>query len=316
MRGLWLENGVIRLRDDLDLPKPPDGEALLRVLRAGVCSTDLELVRGYYPFTGILGHEFVGVVEQGGGELAGRRVVGEINAVCGSCRECRAGRRSHCRRRTVLGIAGRNGAFAEFLTLPVENLHPVPPELAEECATFVEPLAAALEILEQVSIGEAERVLLVGDGRLGLLIAQVLRRTGCRLEVVSRRERKRQLLAGWAIPTIDTAEIEAAAYDVAVEATGRPEGFDLARRALRPRGTLVLKSTYAGSLELDASSLVVDEITVVGSRCGPFPPAIGLLANDEIEVSALIDAELPLDRAEAAFDLADQPGALKILLAP
>jgi threonine dehydrogenase-like Zn-dependent dehydrogenase len=314
VRGLWLEERELRLRQDLPRPQPPPGEALVRVLRAGVCNTDLELRRGYYPYRGVLGHEFVGVVEEGAPELLGRRVVGEINAVCHACAACRGGRPTHCERRTVLGIVGRDGAFAEYLTLPAENLHPVPDSVPTDAATFTEPLAAALEIQEQVRITGAERCLVVGDGKLGQLVAQTLALTGCELAVCGRHRRKLELLEARGIATLDEEAIAAASHDLVVECTGHPEGFATARRALRPRGTLVLKSTYAGALTLDASALVVDEVTLVGSRCGPFAPALRLLAEKRVAVEALIDARYPLGRGLEAFAHAARPGVLKVLL--
>jgi threonine dehydrogenase-like Zn-dependent dehydrogenase len=314
MRGLWLENGTLRLRFDLPVPTPPAGEALVRVLRAGICNTDLELVRGYEPFTGILGHEFVGVAEAGPGDLVGRRVVGEINAVCHECPACRAGRPRHCERRTVLGIVGRDGAMAEFLSLPAENLHVVPDGIATDDATFTEPLAAALEIREQVPIGRDDRVLLVGDGKLGLLIAQTLAPTGCGLFVAGRHPRKLAVLAARGVRTGTIDDIEAGGFDVAIECTGNPDGFRDALRGLRPRGTMVMKSTYAGRLYLDASVVVVNEITLVGSRCGPFPPALRLLADGAVDAASLVEARYPLADALEAFEHAARPGALKVLV--
>lgn len=313
MKGVWLEERRLRLRDDLPLPDPPPGEALVRVLAAGICNTDLELVRGYYPYTGVLGHEFAGEVVSDGG-LAGQRVVGEINAVCGDCRACRAGRRSHCERRTVLGIVNRHGAFAEYLTLPVENLHVIPDGVATETAVFTEPLAAALEIQEQVAIGPGMGVLVVGDGKLGQLVAQTLALTGCDLGVAGRHDAKLELLRRRGIATVAPDSITAGAFDVAVECTGNPGGFGLAQRALRPRGTLVMKSTYADRLTLDASAVVVNELTLVGSRCGPFPKALALLAAGVVDVSPLVSARYSLERALEAFDHARRPGALKVLL--
>lgn len=287
MRALWLENQRLSLRD-VDEPAPRDGEAMVRVLLAGVCNTDLELTRGYYPFTGIPGHEFVG-------EADGKRVVGEINAVCGACNACRAGRATHCENRTVLGIKDRNGAFAEFLTLPRANLHPIPDSISTEEAVFIEPLAAALRIQEQVSIAPTDRVLVVGHGKLGHLIARTLNRSDLTIagrgEVVAERQ-----------------------YDVVIECSGNPEGFETARRAVRPRGTIVMKSTYAADLKVNASALVVDEITLVGSRCGPFVKAIELLAGGKIEVRDLIDATYPLEKAITAFGHAQRAGAMKVLV--
>lgn len=313
MKGVWLEDRRLRLRDDLPVPEPPAGEALVRVLAAGICNTDLELVRGYYPYTGVPGHEFAGEV-MSDGALAGKRVVGEINAVCGDCRACRAGRRSHCERRTVLGIVNRHGAFAEYLTLPVENLHVIPDGVTTEVAVFTEPLAAALEIQEQVAIAPTMRVLVVGDGKLGQLVAQTLALTGCDLVVSGRHEAKLDLLRRRGIATVTPGGIAAGAFDVAVECTGNPEGFAVAQRALRPRGTLVMKSTYADKLTLDASAVVVHELTLIGSRCGPFPKALALLAAGQVDVLPLVSARYPLDRALDAFEHAQRPGTLKVLL--
>jgi len=314
VRSLWLEDRQLNLRDDVPRPDPPPGEALVRVLKAGICNTDVELTRGYHPFTGIPGHEFVGVVEGGSALLGGRRVVGEINAVCGTCRACAAGRRTHCERRTVLGIVGRHGAFAEYLTLPVANLHLVPDSVSTEVAVFTEPLAAALEIQQQIAIGPGDRVLVVGDGKLGQLVAQTLALTGCGLRVVGRHDAKLGLLAARGIATTRDGDADRGAFDVAVECTGNPDGFSIAQRALRPRGTLVLKSTYAGALTLDASGVVVNELTLVGSRCGPFSPALELLATRRVAVEPLIHARYPLARAVAAFEHAQRAGVLKVLV--
>jgi len=289
MRALWLDDQRLALRD-IPTPVPPSGEALVRVLLAGICNTDLELTHGYYPFSGIPGHEFVG-------EFDGKRVAGEINAVCHACDACRAGRPTHCERRTVLGIKNRNGAFAEFLTLPIENLHPVPDEITNEEAVFIEPLAAALEIQEQVRIGPGDRVLVVGHGKLGRLISRTLALTGCQLTVAGR---------GDTVPEKP--------FDIVVECSGNPAGFEVARRAVRPRGTLVMKSTYAGELTVNASSIVVDEITLIGSRCGPFDKAIDLLASGRVEVRNLVEAAYPLDKAISAFGHAQRAGALKVLV--
>lgn len=314
MKGLWLENKQLQLRKDIPIPEPTLGEALVRVLRAGICNTDLELQRGYYPYTGILGHEFVGVVEQGPDNLVNKRVVGEINAACGHCRFCRRGQPTHCENRTVLGIVNRHGAFADYLCLPVENLHPVPDNVPTDIATFTEPLAAALEIQQQVALGADDRVLVVGDGKLGQLVAQTLALTGCDLLVVGRHQEKLANLAARGIQTGLVDAVTDKAFDISVECTGNPEGFAIARRALRPRGTLVLKSTYAGNLSLDASSLVVDEITLIGSRCGPFGAALELLAAEKVDVEPLIHAHYPLTEGLLAFEEAQRRGVLKVLL--
>lgn len=312
MRALWLENRTLTLRDDVPMPEPPAGEVLVRVLMAGVCNTDLELTRGYYPYAGIPGHEFVGVVEEG--SLEGRRVVGEINATCGQCEACRNERRTHCENRNVLGIIGRNGAFAESLTLPAANLHVVPDDLPTDRAVFTEPLAAALEIQQQIDIHPSDRVLVVGDGKLGQLIARSLALTGCTLTVTGHHPDKLSMLERLGIATIEAAAIAPRSFDIAVECSGAPTGFELARKSLRPRGTLVMKSTYAGELTFNASALVVDEITMVGSRCGPFAPALRLLAEGRIDPADLIEARYPLREAVAAFEHAQRPGALKVLV--
>jgi threonine dehydrogenase-like Zn-dependent dehydrogenase len=314
MRALWLEDHRLSLRDDVAMPSPPPGEALVRVLMAGICNTDIELTRGYYPYAGIPGHEFVGMVEEGPDALRGRRVVGEINAVCGNCEACHNGRPTHCENRNVLGIIGRNGTFAEYLTLPTANLHVVPDDLPTERAVFTEPLAAALEIQEQIEIRARDRVLVIGDGKLGQLVARTLALTGCRLTVTGRHRDKLALLERRGIDTSDADAITARSFDITVECSGSPSGFALARTALRPRGTLVMKSTYAGDLTVNASSLVVDEITLVGSRCGPFAPALRLLAEGKIDPTDLIHARYPLREAVAAFEHAQRPGVLKVLV--
>ena len=318
MRGLWLEAGSLKLAEDVPTPGPAPGEALIRVLCAGICNTDLELVRGYYPFAGIPGHEFVGRVVSAPGTAGwtGKRVVGEINAACGSCDACRAGRRTHCEKRTVLGIKGRHGAFAELLTLPVANLHEVPDGIPDEIAVFTEPTAAALEVQEQVRIGPTERVVVIGDGKLGQLLAQTLALTGCDLFVVGRHPAKLERLSARGIRGGVAAEVVPRRADVAVECTGNAEGIALALRAVRPRGTVVLKSTYRGEATLALSPIVVDEISLVGSRCGPFEPAMALLSQGRIEVASLVDARYPLVDAVAAFDHAARPGAMKVLVSP
>lgn len=314
MKGIWLENKQLQLRTDIPTPEPAPGEALVKVLAAGICNTDLELLRGYYPYAGILGHEFVGIVAQGPHNLLNQRVVGEINAACGECDFCCRGIPTHCENRTVLGIVNRNGAFADYLCLPVDNLHPVPDNVPTEVATFTEPIAAALEIQQQVDIHAEDKVLVVGDGKLGQLVAQTLALTSCDLLVVGRHRDK---LANLEIRGIKTGFADAVtdrAFDISVDCTGNASGFALARRALRSRGTLVLKSTYAGNLSLDASSLVVDEITMIGSRCGPFAPALELLAQEKVDVKPLIQSRYPLIEGMEAFAQAQTKGVLKVLL--
>ena len=315
MKSLWLENNKIDLRE-VPQPQKPN-EALVKIRKAGICSTDLELVKGYYPYTGILGHEFVGeVVKADDASWIGQRVVGEINAVCGECEQCLNGRPTHCENRTVLGIVNRDGIFAEYTSLPIANLHKVPASVPDEMAVFAEPLAAALEIQEQISIQPGDRVLLVGAGRLGQLIAQTLALTGCDLQVVARHPRQQDLLTARGIRLINEADVQKWRWDVVVEATGAPSGFALARRAIRPRGTLVLKSTYKGEMSVDFSSIVVDEINIIGSRCGPFEPALRLMEERQVDPTVLIDAEYPLTEAVKAFERAAQPGALKVVVNP
>jgi len=313
MQGLWLENQRLAFRTDLPEPQPQAGEALVRVSLAGICNTDLELVRGYYPFSGIPGHEFVGVIVSPG-ERQGSRVCGEINIACGACAQCRAGRKTHCERRTALGIANRNGAFTEYLSLPYENLHGVPEAVPDDEAVFVEPLAAALEITRQVHVHPTDTVVVLGDGKLGLLCAQVLALTGCRVWGLGRHRDNLALLAARGIRTALAGEAPLLQADVVVECTGNIDGFQLARQLLRPQGTLVLKSTYAGQAQVDLSRIVVDEITLVGSRCGPFAPALDLLARRLVDVRSLIHARYLLSAGAAAFERAQQPGTLKVIL--
>jgi 2-desacetyl-2-hydroxyethyl bacteriochlorophyllide A dehydrogenase len=313
MKALWLENNQISLRD-IPQPNQPN-EALIKIRMAGICSTDLELVKGYYPYAGVLGHEFVGeVVQAPEKSWLGQRVVGEINAICGSCESCLSGRPTHCENRSVLGIANRAGVFAEYTSLPLENLYRVPDSVSDEAAVFTEPLAAALEIQSQILFQEADRVLLIGAGRLGQLIAQTLALTGVDLHVVARHPLQQQLLAARGIKLISEDEIQPKKWDVVVEATGSPSGFDLARKAIRPRGILVLKSTYKGEMSVNFSSIVVDEINIIGSRCGPFEPALKLLEKCEVDPSVLISDQFKLGESLKAFERAAQPGVLKVLL--
>ena len=317
MRALWLEDRVLAARRDVPRPPTRPGEALVRVTLAGVCNTDLELVKGYYPFTGVPGHEFVGeVVSAGAAEWIGRRVVGEINASCGACATCRAGHRTHCPTRTVLGIKGRYGSMAEFLTLPIENLHAVPDAMADEVAVFAEPVAAALQVQRQVPIDAGARVVVIGDGKLGQLVARTLALAGHRPTVVGRHPRKLALLSRLGIATAAGSDLSPRDADVVVECTGNPDGLALARAAVRPRGTIVLKSTYHGEVPLNLSGIVVDEVTLVGSRCGPFAPALALLAGGGLEVADMVDQRFALDDGVAAFAAAAAPGVLKVLIRP
>jgi len=283
---------------EMPRPRAGPGVALVRVLVSGICNTDLELRRGYHRFSGIPGHEFVGRVEgPEGSPWIGKRVVGEINLACGRCTECRRGLGRHCARRRVLGILRHPGAHAEYLTLPEENLHGVPDTVPDEQAVFTEPLAAACEILDQVEVDRGTRAAVLGAGKLGILCAAVLENAGAAVTMVGRRSRAR-----------------ARSFDLVVEATGSPLGMPRALTLARPRGTIVWKSTYHSPARFDAAPLVVNEITVVGSRCGRFEPALDLLARRKVDAARLIDAEFPLARAVAALAAAARPGARKVLL--
>jgi len=317
MRALVLDaDGTLSLRDR---PRPAAGdECLIRVTAAGICGTDLELVRGYAGFSGIPGHEFVGVVQESGpadSAWLGRRVVGEITVGCGRCGGCRAAGRGHCDVRTVTGIRGRDGAFADYLTLPSVNLHAVPASLDDVTAVFVEPTAAACRVIEQVTIESGTRAVVVGAGRLGLLVAQVLRLHGAQVTVVVRGEPGRVTATALGF---ETAGVEAVAplarkFDLAVDATGHPAGFATAVALVRPRGTLVVKSTFHGETPIALSPLVVDEITVIGSRCGPFARAIELLDAGRVDVKPLTAGIYPLERFSEAFERAQK--GLKVVLA-
>jgi threonine dehydrogenase-like Zn-dependent dehydrogenase len=317
MRAVWLENQILSYRDDVPQPEPLAGEALVRVRLAGICGTDLELVKGYYPFSGVPGHEFVGeiVLAPDRPQRVGQRVVGEINVACGSCRSCLAARPTHCENREVLGIKNRNGAFAEYLRLPLKNLMAVPDAVSDEAAVFIEPLAAALEIQEQIQVRSTDRVLVLGAGQLGQLIAQSLVPVDCDLTVVARYKNQQALLASRQIAWIEAQAVRQQAFDIVIEATGSADGLVLALRAVRPRGTIVLKSTYSGkeNLQMNFSSVVVDEITLVGSRCGPFAPALDQIENRLVDPTVLIAKRYFLNEALAAFKQAAEPGMLKIL---
>ncbi len=317
MNGIWLDDGKVTMRADLAVPEVPSDEVRIRPTLLGVCRTDLELMAGYYPFTGVLGHEFVGIVEEGPQQWLGKRVVGEINATCGRCPDCQGGRGNHCRERTVLGIVGRNGCFADSFLLPTRNLLEVPQGVADECAVFTEPLAAAMRIPQQVELSAGCRCLVVGDGRLGQLVARVLALHPLSLTVLGRHPRKLALLDSLGIDTVDDPRaIDDQEFDLVVECTGNAEGFERARSALRPLGTLVMKSTYAGKLQFDASALVVDEIQLIGSRCGPFAPALAALADGSIDPRDLIDERMSLVEGDRALKRAGERGVLKVLLSP
>jgi threonine dehydrogenase-like Zn-dependent dehydrogenase len=308
-------DGTLRVRSDVAVPRPRADEALVRVRTAGICNTDLEITRGYKGFHGILGHEFIGeVVECGDSSWIGRRVCGEINVACGACLQCEAGLSTHCARRAVLGIMGWDGAFAEYLVLPVRNLHEVPDALRDDVAVFVEPVAAAYEILQQVSIGEGTPVIVLGDGKLGLLCAQVIAQAGADLVLVGKHDEKLHIAHGLGIRARRLEIADGSRANVVVEATGSPAGLQLAIDMVEPRGTIVLKSTISSRMEADLSAIVVKEITVIGSRCGPFNEAIRGLEGGSVQVLPLISERYPLARAVQGLERAALPGMLKVLI--
>ena len=316
MLTVHLENGRIEIRK---APKPrrPEGFALIRLLCGGICNTDLELQRGYYGFSGIPGHEFVGeVVEADSKDLVGRRVVGEINLACGKCEWCRRGIGRHCPKRTVLGIVKHPGAFREFLTLPEVNLRQVPAGLATERAVFTEPVAAACEILDQAPIPRGERVAVLGDGKLGLLVAQVLAAHGARVHQFGRHREKLRISERAGVETeIARDKLPVAAYNFVVEATGSAEALPQAVAMTRPLGTLILKSTVHGMVALDTAPVIVHEIIMVGSRCGWFESALKLLRSGKVQVDEMISDRFALADAPKAFRRAAEKGVLKVLMA-
>lgn len=296
-------------------PEPRAGEATVRVTLSGICNTDLELARGYMGFRGVLGHEFVGVVERSPDPAwMGRRVVADINLACGACEACARGEGHHCPRRTVLGILNKDGAHAERVTLPLANLYAVPASVPDEAAVFAEPVAAAAEILDQVPIAPEDEVAVLGDGKLGLLIAQVLATTGCRLTAVGKHREKLAILAARGIRTRAVGEAGGLRPRVVVEATGNPEGFRMAMEIVRPRGVVVLKSTYHGDIAWSPAPLIINEVTLVGSRCGPFDKALALLAEGKVSTAPLVSKTYDGADAEAAFAAAGERGAVKVLL--
>ena len=316
MRALVFDRTVRYQRNHAD-PEPQRAEALVRVRLAGICATDLELTHGYMGFTGVLGHEFVGTVEAGPKTWIGKRVVADINCVCGHCDMCQHGLSNHCRDRTVLGIQGRDGCFADFVAVPVRNLFEVPEAVSDEQAVFVEPLAAAIQVIKQCKIENRMRVAVLGSGRLGLLVAQVLRTTGCKLEVIGRNPDTLSFCEKKGIQSRFIQDVAPRAdRDIVVECTGAPEGFNYATRLVRPRGTIVLKSTYAADAPLNLAVVVINEIAVLGSRCGPLPEAINTLARRQVDVVSMITKQFPLSRGVEAFEAAADPRHIKVLIKP
>lgn len=315
MKALVVANGAVRI-EDRPYPQADEKTAVVRVQVAGVCNTDLEILRGYMGFEGVLGHELQGVVEAGPAQWIGRRVVAEINFACGVCESCRGGLGRHCPTRSVMGILHADGAFAEAVAVPVANLHEIPAAVPDDAAVFVEPLAAAFEIVEQVRIVPGIRCTVLGDGKLGLLVAQALASAGARVLAVGRHESKLALLRRRGIQTVLIEDWQREPAAIVVEATGTAQGLHAAVAATRPRGTVVLKSTVADSGAINLAPIVINEITVVGSRCGPFGPALDALKRGDIDVTSLISARFSLQDAAAAFSRAAQPGVLKVLIEP
>ena len=316
MRALVFDAGL-SFRPRQPEPRREEGDCLIKVRQAGICATDLEITRGYMGFSGILGHEFVGeVVESPAArQWLGKRVVGEINVVCGRCDLCLSGLSNHCRNRTVLGILNRQGAFADFVRLPAQNLHEVPAGVEDEAAVFVEPLAAAFQVLKQVKLDGKRWVTVLGDGRLGLLCAQVLRNAGCPVRVIGRHPEKMRLCDQWGIRSRAVADISPRHdQDVVVDCTGSAAGLELAMQLVRPRGTIVLKSTAADGKSINLAPLVIDEINVVGSRCGPFREAIKALTEKSVDVTSMIHKRMKLDQGVEAMELAAKPGVLKVIM--
>jgi len=319
MKAFYFD-GKVSLRD-LPPPRPAHGEALIRVLCAGICNTDLEIIQGYMGFQGTLGHEFVGRVESCEDPAwTGKRVVGEINLPCRECGFCRAGLENHCPYRAVLGVLHKDGCFAEYLTLPIKNLHAVPDSVEDLQAVFVEPLAAALEILEQVQVKNFQQCLILGDGKLGQLVARVLKPHCRNLAVVGKHENKLKLLKEAGIETRSLVALSARLPgpedkpDLVIEATGSPAGLGLALQLVRPAGAIVLKSTFHGQTIVNSTAAVVDEITLVGSRCGPFAKAIKLLASGRLNLQPLISEIMPLENGVEALARAKDKNLLKIIL--
>lgn len=315
MRALLFDQSLT-FRSRHPEPLEAEGDTRVRIVRAGICATDLEICRGYMNFTGVLGHEFVGeVVASPDKHLIGQRVVGEINVICGRCDLCLSGLSNHCRNRTVVGILNHGGAFADFIRLPAVNLHVLPKTVDDDQAVFVEPLAAAFQILKQIKLDGKKWVTVLGDGRLGLLVAQVLRNVGCPVRVIGKHADKLALCERWSIRSRALSEINPRHdQDVVVDCTGSVAGFELAMQMVRPRGTIILKSTVAVGKPMNLAPLVIDEIQVIGSRCGPFREAIRALADKSIDVTSLIHRRMKLEQGVEAMELAGRAGVLKVLL--
>ncbi len=309
MKAIVFDNKVKLM--DIEKPVAKEGESLIEIAKAGICNTDIEITRGYMEYSGVMGHEFVGIVKESfNSSLVGKRVVGEINVGCGDCEFCRSGLERHCYNRSVLGIFNHQGAFAEYLVLPDKNLFIVPDSMSDSQAVFTEPIAAALEILEQVHIQPCDKVAIVGDGKLALLIVQAIQLTGADCTVFGKHESKLAIAEKFGAKTSNDENLK---FDIVVEASGKPEGLMFAKKKIKPRGTIVLKSTYASDITINMSQFVVDEINIVGSRCGRFEPALRLIENSSFNTDALIDKEFNVEDFDKAFDTSLQ-SSLKVIL--
>jgi threonine dehydrogenase-like Zn-dependent dehydrogenase len=316
MKAICWDGDAVTLDSSYPPPVPDPYTAIVKVHLAGICSTDLQIFKGYMKFRGVPGHEFVGSVSQGPKEWLGKRVVGEINFGCGKCELCARDLARHGPNRTVMGILNADGAFAEYVAVSAENLHPVPGSISDEQAVFTEPLAAAFEILRQIQISMGDEILIIGDGKLGSLCAQVLRLTGAKVTVLGKHRDKLELIKRAGVRTILLNDWQPRLFDVVVEATGSAVGLELAISAVRPRGTLVLKSTIAGAHQVSLAPLVINEINLIGSRCGVFSDALEALAANNTSVVPLIEQVYPLEQGIEAIQHAARPGARKILLRP
>lgn len=305
----------LEFRTDYPVPEPERDEALVRVKLAGICNTDLEIINGYMNFEGVPGHEFVGRVEKSENKnLEGKRVTGEINIGCGECPYCRNNLQIHCPNRSVLGIVRRDGAFAEYVAIPIKNLNIIPDSVSDEEAVFTEPLAAAFEILEQVKIKNSDRVCVLGDGKLGLLAGQVLNMTGCDLVVAGRHREKLSILKKKGIKTEIVPAKADGVFDVVVDCTGSSSGIQTALEITKPRGTIILKTTVAQNVAFDLNRVVINEITIIGSRCGPFHRALEAIEKKSVELRPMISRIFNIEDGVKAFEYASQKGVLKVLL--
>jgi len=314
-----LFDGLLKYTDVYPEPEPQTNEALIRINMAGICNTDVEIMKGYMDFKGVIGHEFVGIVEriEGNDEyLLGKRVVGDINCSCGKCSYCLKGMKTHCPERKTLGIIGKDGAFAHYITLPVNNLFEVPEHVTDEEAVFTEPLAAAFEILEQLHVKPTDRILILGDGKLGMLCAIALRLTQANVVLAGKHKSKLAIADEYGINTIGVVVLPSffKSYDIVVEATGSPEGFELALQLVKPRGKIVLKTTAASDKKINLAPVVIDEIKVIGSRCGPFEPALRAISAGLVDVRPLVTAIYKPEQAEKAFEKAMEGDSLKVLI--